>query len=494
MALYPPPSGGASLILSFRFQRRTVLIIGGNSLAASRAFAVLDADSIVVVITRGGEAGACDELKWRAQQQQLTIFDWEALPGPSFSSPEQDASLLETYLTTNPGISLVCITDTISGTAATQKRSKLSAERLVRVCKGRNVPVNVTDLPDLCDFTFTSTHRFQDPETGAPSPLQFGITTNGQGCRLASRLRREIVSTLPKDVGRAALKIGKLREMAKGDILPEAANEAGLSEDSAEATPNVPVPPRSPHETPQEDATRRMKWVAQVSEYWSLQRIADMSEEELADVLNGQTGLSIAHRGSSSNPEDAHSDSVHGLSLTSTAPKGRIFLVGSGPGHPSLLTIATHSALTRHADLVLSDKLVPAAVLELIPKHVEVRIARKFPGNADGAQQELMEVGVEAARRGLTVVRVCQSSFRLQTSINFGVVETGRPNGVWSSRRRSAVLPGPWIRANRRTRSDLSSCGAHLRRNTRNAARRCRVIHCLHWCGSTGEGSQTAGL
>lgn len=83
-------------------------------------------------------------------------------------------------------------------------------------------------------------------------------------------------------------------------------------------------------------------------------------------------------------------------------------LVGSGPGHPALLTLATHSALTRQADLVLSDKLVPAAVLALIPPHVEVRIARKFPGNAEGAQTEMMEAALEAAQRGLTVVRVSQ--------------------------------------------------------------------------------------
>ena len=97
----------------------------------------------------------------------------------------------------------------------------------------------------------------------------------------------------------------------------------------------------------------------------------------------------------------------HLLQITPSAPPGRIYLVGSGPGHPSLLTLATHDALTRRANLVLSDKLVPAAVLSLIPAGVEVKIARKFPGNADGAQTELMEAAVDAASKGLTVVRVC---------------------------------------------------------------------------------------
>jgi uroporphyrin-III C-methyltransferase len=68
--------------------------------------------------------------------------------------------------------------------------------------------------------------------------------------------------------------------------------------------------------------------------------------------------------------------------------------------------MATHDILTRQADLVLSDKLVPEAVLDL-PKSVEVRIARKFPGNAEGAQQEMMEAAaVDAANRGLTFVKV----------------------------------------------------------------------------------------
>jgi len=87
---------------------------------------------------------------------------------------------------------------------------------------------------------------------------------------------------------------------------------------------------------------------------------------------------------------------------------GRILLVGSGPGHPSLLTIATHTALTQWADLVLSDKLVPQTILALIPKHVSVRIANKVPGNVEGAQLEMMEAAVEAANQGSTVVRLKQ--------------------------------------------------------------------------------------
>jgi uroporphyrin-III C-methyltransferase len=161
-------------------------------------------------------------------------------------------------------------------------------------------------------------------------------------------------------------------------------------------------------ETETENFKRRIKWVAQVSEYWPISQLARMSEADMREVLSGEG----ASRSDPSPLSDASQGVVGTLSQHSLdIPRpgaGRIFLVGSGPGHPSLLTLATHTALTKLADLVLSDKLVPDAVLKLIPSHVPVHIAKKFPGNAEGAQSEMMYAAVEAARRGLTVVRVSQ--------------------------------------------------------------------------------------
>lgn len=105
-------------------------------------------------------------------------------------------------------------------------------------------------------------------------------------------------------------------------------------------------------------------------------------------------------------PPHASNSSLSSLPSETPQKTGRILLVGSGPGHPSLLTIATHTALTQWADLVLSDKLVPDTILSLIPKHISVHIANKYPGNVEVAQTEMMEAAVEAANKGLTVVRV----------------------------------------------------------------------------------------
>ncbi|KAI0640133.1 uroporphyrin-III C-methyltransferase [Trametes polyzona] len=418
MEAFPAPTPGASLLLSFKPTKKNVLIIGGNAIAAKRAFAALEAEANVLVLVKGGLDAACEELRWRAKQGQLELFDLDALPCSSAGTSDEwrDAKAVDTFIFTQPEkVHLVCITDTVSSPTATYRRTYASAREIVRECRHRGIPVNVTDMPDLCDFTFMSTQRFVDAETGRPTPLQVGVTTNGHGCRLAGRVRRDIVAALPKEVGGAVAKVGRLRELAhasEGEGETHAAHE--LNEDGAPVTPNEPVPQRQQEETAEERARRRMKWVAQVSEYWSIRRLAHLTDREMDAILDGQERLgsasTSAHGATSPAPSIVDSDistSVHDLELEPTR-RGRIFLVGSGPGHPSLLTVATHAALTKHADLVLSDKLVPEAVLALIPPGVEVRIARKFPGNAEGAQMELMEAAVEAAKRGLTVVRLKQ--------------------------------------------------------------------------------------
>lgn len=111
--------------------------------------------------------------------------------------------------------------------------------------------------------------------------------------------------------------------------------------------------------------------------------------------------------------------SQHGLHLVSPIPrlekKDHILLVGS---------VATHSALKKYVDLVLSDKLVPSAILQLIPDRVELRISRKFPGNAVGAQTDVVYQLCEYVS---TSVILCQ------VSLNILIAKTRRPVNIWPS-------------------------------------------------------------
>ncbi len=416
---FPAPTGGASLLLAFRGQRQSILVIGSGLLAASRAFAALEANLSVIILSRNGLSTACAEIRWRAEKEQYNVIDWDTLPSSSTLADQQDVEKLNSFLSTmTDAISLACITDTVFGA---NKRTHTSADQLYHVLKSHKIPVNTTDIPDLCDFTFTTTHRFEDPLTGERTPLQVGVTTNGQGCRLSGRIRRDILSKLPKNVGTATSKVGRLRQLAKesAEALANASSESieldiasdEVNEDNGLLTPNRPVPLRSASETALESVRRRMKWVAQISEYWPISKLADISEEEMHEILISEN----------MNPEFLQEEvpNISGSRHSLDIPKhGKILLVGSGPGHPALLTIATHTALTKLADLVLSDKLVPDAVLALIPKHVQVRIARKFPGNADGAQQEMMEAAIEAAKKGLTVVRVRYLNIKVKSILD----------------------------------------------------------------------------
>jgi uroporphyrin-III C-methyltransferase len=55
----------------------------------------------------------------------------------------------------------------------------------------------------------------------------------------------------------------------------------------------------------------------------------------------------------------------------SAAAKGKVYLVGAGPGDPELLTLKA-AALLRSAGLVLHDDLVPPAVIAMVGRQALV--------------------------------------------------------------------------------------------------------------------------
>lgn len=83
---------------------------------------------------------------------------------------------------------------------------------------------------------------------------------------------------------------------------------------------------------------------------------------------------------------------------------GRITLVGSGPGDPDLLTMAAHRLLSDPNALVIADRLVSQEILDLIAG--EIKVARKLPGCAELAQEEIYWWAYQGLNQGKHVVRL----------------------------------------------------------------------------------------
>jgi uroporphyrinogen III methyltransferase/synthase len=81
-----------------------------------------------------------------------------------------------------------------------------------------------------------------------------------------------------------------------------------------------------------------------------------------------------------------------------------VYLVGAGPGDPGLATRRA-AALLEVADVVIHDRLVPAALLELVRPGAEVIDVGKAPG-APRRQEEINALLVAHGRTGRTVVRL----------------------------------------------------------------------------------------
>ncbi|UYK85859.1 uroporphyrinogen-III C-methyltransferase [Xanthomonas sacchari] len=84
---------------------------------------------------------------------------------------------------------------------------------------------------------------------------------------------------------------------------------------------------------------------------------------------------------------------------------GSVTLVGAGPGDPGLLTGHALHAL-RQADVVLHDRLVSAAILQLIPTGTERIAVGKSADGHSVAQEQIHALLLEHARRGRRVVRL----------------------------------------------------------------------------------------
>jgi len=85
--------------------------------------------------------------------------------------------------------------------------------------------------------------------------------------------------------------------------------------------------------------------------------------------------------------------------------RGRVFIVGAGPGDPELLTIKA-VRLIKTAEVVVYDRLVSASIMKLVSENAEKIYVGKRTGKHELTQEKITELLIEKAHKGRKVVRL----------------------------------------------------------------------------------------
>ncbi|CCE62175.1 hypothetical protein TPHA_0C00180 [Tetrapisispora phaffii CBS 4417] len=306
-------------------------------------------------------------------------------------------------------------------------------EQVYDQCLKLRIPICSYQKPEYSTFNLIST--FTDSKK---SGLQISVTTNGQGCVLANRIKREIVNSLPENISDVVINMSRLRNLIiKEDklnsiIALSASRDKtfvensfinyGLSADEdVWDSSNFNTHIKEFQMNVVDKRLKRSRWLSQIMEYYPLNKLSEVRLEDLSesDFNNNQNISNLATtRKTQLNTEDYSADNktvVKRLKLDNDTSaivvdkpqKGSISLVGSGPGSISMLTVGALQEI-KSADLVLADKLVPQTIIDLIPKDTEIFFAKKFPGHAEKAQEELLQRGITALTEGKKVIRLKQ--------------------------------------------------------------------------------------
>ncbi|KAF2092815.1 siroheme synthase middle domains-like protein [Rhizodiscina lignyota] len=217
---YPEVQGGGSLILAWQVRNRRVLVVGGGDVAAGRILNLLNADALLTIIA---PLPLHPEIQYRLTTHASRVAH---IPRKFEPSDLDDPSI---------AMVLTAVDDPEAST------------RIYTLCKEKRIPVNVADVPPECDFYFGSTHR--------DGPLQIMVSTNGNGPKLASLVRKQIARSLPPNIGDAIAKVGQLRKKLRR-IAPT-----------------------------QQEGPKRMQWMSKVCETWSFQELCDMTDEDMEALL-----------------------------------------------------------------------------------------------------------------------------------------------------------------------------------------------------------------
>ncbi len=213
---------------------------------------------------------------------------------------------------------------------------------IAKLSDSRGIPVNVVDDREAS--------RFIVPAIIDRDPVLVAVSTGGTSPVLARRLRERLETLVPTKIGEFAGWLQTLRRPARRRLRDI-------------------------------DARRRF-----------FEQLIDGPAAARFVAGDTQGARRIAHQLLATN------------SGFRSAP-GEVTLVGAGPGDPELLTLKALRAL-QDADLILHDRLVPQAILDLARRDAARISVGKAAGSVGSTQAEINSLLIEHAQQGKRVVRL----------------------------------------------------------------------------------------
>jgi uroporphyrin-III C-methyltransferase/precorrin-2 dehydrogenase/sirohydrochlorin ferrochelatase len=217
-------------------------------------------------------------------------------------------------------------------------------QNLCELAAAAGIMVNVSDKTGDSDFIM--------PAVLDRTPLLIAISSGGTSPLLVRMLKARFETTIPAAYGRLAEFAGSYRDRIK-DLIP--------------------------------NMTRRRR-------FWE-------------SMVSG----AVAEHLFSSQFEEAESLMQSLLEEASVAgdqpPVGEVYLVGTGPGDPDLLTFRA-LRLMQQADVVLYDRLIGEGILNLVRRDARRIYVGKLKNNHTVPQEEIGAMLIDLARQGKRVLRL----------------------------------------------------------------------------------------
>ena len=217
-------------------------------------------------------------------------------------------------------------------------------QNLRKLAHEAGIPVNVSDKTEDCDFIM--------PALVDRTPLLIAISSGGTSPLLVRMLKARFETTIPAAYGKLAEFAGSYRDRIKKLI------------------PNM--------------TRRRRFWEAMVS--------GPVAEHLFSSQLEQAASL-------------MESNLVDAAREGDQPPPGEVYLVGTGPGDPDLLTFRA-LRLMQQADVVLYDRLIGDGILNLVRRDARRIYVGKLKNNHTVPQEEISEMLIDLANKGKRVLRL----------------------------------------------------------------------------------------